>query len=178
MTTEYVYIVVRQNGKWFNQGAFTAENISVAYDEAVSLYGADNVQTTYDPKAIDALNREYMVGQMKSLGQKFTTGLGTITKRMAQIESRARVARERTPTARTFDRQFQPPKPHRPSIGMMPPPSDYAKMEQQERPQQRHFTKYGRPLKPVNIFRDSRYTASYLSHQQRNAMQYRRRRRY
>ena len=167
--TDFVYLIIKDSsGRWFNQGAFTAEGFNTVYDEAVSIYGEGNVQATYDSKGADKLNRTRMVGQLKGIGQKFTAGLGQVKETYDKYAEETREQRARP--------LMRPPAPHRPSVGMMPNPSEYAKMERP--PPDTSKTKYGRPKRGVNIFRDSRYTASYLSQQQRDAMNYRRRRRW
>ena len=194
--TGYSYIGVRETskGKWENLGAYTTDNINVPYDEAVSIYGKENVEVFTDPKTFDWLNQVRMVGQVKTLGHKIKKGFGIGVEKLEAIETQAKISRAHTPTAKVFDRParplrqkvftqqprprptakptMEPPKPYT-SGGMMPPPSQYAKAQQnhpQEQPQQKHFTKWGRPLKPTNVFRDCRFTAPYIIRQQRQAM--------
>lgn len=173
--TELRYLAIKDSsGKWYIQGAYSLEGIETVLNDAIDKYGEENVTLAISPKEIDNLNRQKMIGQMKSLGQKFTTGLGGIVEGYEKYAKETREARSRPLMRPTAKPTMEPPRPHRPSMGMMPNPSDYAKAERP--PPDTSKTKYGRPLKGTNIFRDSKYTASYLSRQQREAMSYRRRR--
>jgi len=167
------YLAIKDsNGKWYIQGAYSLSNIETLLGEAIDTYGQENVTLAISPKEVDQLNRERMVGQMKAVGQKVSAGLGGIAEGYEKYADQTRPARSRPLMQPTAKPTMAPPKPYT-SGGMMPPPSQYAKAQQnhpQEQPQQKHFTKWGRPLKPTNVFRDCRFTAPYIIRQQRQAM--------
>jgi len=147
--TELRYLAIKdESGKWQIYGAYTLEGIETVIGEAIEKYGQENVTLAISPKEIDALNRGHMIGQLKGVGQKFTTGLGGIVEGYEKYADQTRNARSRPLMKPSAKPTMEPPMP-RQTRGMMPPPSDYAKMKPHEQPTQRQFTKYGRPIRPL-----------------------------
>lgn len=60
-TPSYAFLIIKAGGKWFNQGAFTTDNIETVLRQIKTQPGVEDAFISTNPKEADALNRQLMV---------------------------------------------------------------------------------------------------------------------
>ena len=161
---QHVYLYIRDPStkKWSFAGGYTSDGIEIVLDEARTTLGDENVFISESPDAEKSLNRQLMIQQMGKVGSRIAKQFTTFKSRPTIKRPMMRVSPQR-PMGRTMVERLE--QEHQ---KMFTPPSPLSKTEGMP-PVER--TRYGRPLKPINPFRDDKYPVSYLIQRRKQAMQ-------